>query len=87
MRDLSVGKQELREERRGMEGILDFMSGWWGLYGSPSPPFYQCERQNKLSRFATTQWCWSFTLCFKIRAASILGLTLGPNGYISAILN
>jgi hypothetical protein len=63
MRELSVGKQELCEERRGIEGILDLMSGRWALYGSPSPPLVRSV--NELSRFATTRLCWCFTLCFQ----------------------
>jgi hypothetical protein len=53
IRDLSVVKQELREDRRGIEGILDFMSGRRGLYGSPSPPLVR--NVNGLLRFATTR--------------------------------
>lgn len=53
MRDLSVVKQELREDRRGIEGILDFMSGRRGLNGSPSPPLVR--NVNEFSKFATTR--------------------------------
>jgi hypothetical protein len=53
MRELSVGKQELCEERRGIEGILDLMSGRWELYGSPSPPLVRkCERAFEVCYYA-----------------------------------
>lgn len=54
MRDLSVVKQELREDRKGIEGILDFISGRRGLYGSPSPPLVRDA--NELLR--------SFEVCY-----------------------